>query len=93
LSEVTAPQMIANCTGEGGPETGTLEHPVPRSEIGPSLLQVGPFLGSSSPRWLVYRPLWPALSAFGRKCGAGPFTVSTVRSLVNDEQGRDVQGD
>jgi hypothetical protein len=31
--------------GEGGPETGTLEHPVPRSEMGPSLLQVGPFLG------------------------------------------------
>jgi hypothetical protein len=31
---------------EGGPETGTLEHPVPRSEMGPSLLQVGPFLGS-----------------------------------------------
>ena len=33
-------------TWEGGPETGALEHPLPRSEMGPSLLQVGPFLRS-----------------------------------------------
>jgi hypothetical protein len=30
------------------------------------------FWALSSPGWLVYRPLWPALSAFCRKCGAGP---------------------
>jgi hypothetical protein len=27
------------------PETGMLEHPVPRSEMGPSLFQVGPVSG------------------------------------------------
>jgi hypothetical protein len=74
--------------GEGGPETGTLEHPVPRSEMGLSLLQVGPFdsVGASFGSRLgvhiwTRTPIWPLELIF-------PRIISVHHSSYKDLQNR-----